>query len=180
LIRRGPRAQSFGTGHRTAKSQGPRVKLGWAYIGSAARVQQWQAWPRARKSSALQRLHSDNAGNGFDRAGDLRRDFEPARQLDLDLAAVSQQEHHADLAVGGLGAIAVAVYGLLRSFKPARHAGERFGIAEENPQAAVHPRRRLVERLDRLNAGADLVTLHLGGEKQQHGAARLQEIAILR
>jgi hypothetical protein len=28
----------------------------------------------------------------------------------------------------------------------------------------MHPGRRLVERLDRLNAGANLVALHFGGE----------------
>src|SRR5215831_11379352 len=180
-----PRTASpaFWTGHRTAKSQGPRVKLGRAYIGSAARAQQSlarESRPQQRlplQTVPLQRLHGDNAGNGLDRAGNLWRDLEAAGQLDLDLAAVSQQKHHADFAVGGLGGVAVPA--LLRSFEPARHAHERLRITQENAQAAMHPGCRLIERLDRLNAGADLVALHFGGEKQQHRTARFQEIAVL-
>src|SRR5215468_6399903 len=94
-----PRTASpaFGTGHRTAKSQGPRVKLGRAYIGSTARAQHCPACQNRVKNIGaptvpLQRLHGDNAGNGLDRAGDLRRELEAAGQLDLDLAAVAQQK----------------------------------------------------------------------------------------
>src|SRR5262249_36270261 len=84
-----PRTASpaFRTGHRTAKSQGPRVKLGRAYIGSAARAQQSPAWSDAQTTRAtgagarepLWRLHGNDAGNRLDRPGELRRDLKPPR-----------------------------------------------------------------------------------------------------
>ena len=75
----------------------------------------------------LEHLHRDHAGHRLDGAGDLRRHLEPAGELDLDLTAILEEQHHADLALGSLGAVAIAAF--LRGFEPARHAGARFGIA---------------------------------------------------
>ena len=64
--------------------------------------------------------------------------------------------------------------------EPLRHALDRRFVAQEDAQALLHLRRRLIERLDRLDARAHFVALHFGGEEQQHRGARLEQVAILR
>src|SRR6476660_4267086 len=76
----------------------------------------------------LQRLDLDDARNGLDSAGDLRRDLETAGQLHLDFRAALEQEDHADLA------IAVRVGCARRRLEPFRHRLERGAIAQENEQ----------------------------------------------
>ena len=68
----------------------------------------------------------------------------------------------------------------LDRLEPPRHAFDRRVVAQEHAQALLHLCRRLIERLDRLNAGAYFVALHFGGEEQQHRGPGLQQIAILR
>src|SRR4029077_9673280 len=79
----------------------------------------------------LQRLDLDDARNGLDSAGDLRRDLETAGQLHLDFRATLEQEDHADLA------IAVRVGCARRRLEPFRHRLERGAIAQENAQALL-------------------------------------------
>src|SRR5689334_16701493 len=120
-------------------------------------------------AAGLKRLDGDNAGHRLDGAGDLRRDLEAAGQLDLDLAAVLQEQHHADLAIARLAAaisvaaVAVTCSAVARGLEAARHAGERLLIAQKYAEPLLRACRRLVERLDRLNAGTHLFGLHLGG-----------------
>ena len=72
----------------------------------AAGIERWIASLIARNDKTSKRFHRHHAGHGLYRAGDLRRDLETARQLDLDLAAVAEQQHHADLAVGRISSVA--------------------------------------------------------------------------
>ena len=60
-----------------------------------------------------------------------------------------------------------------------RHRLERLVVAQEHAQALLQLGGRLIERLDRLDAGAHLVALRLGGEEQQHRAAGLEQVAVL-
>ena len=84
----------------------------------------------------------------------------------------------ADFAVAVFGAAAAGRQ--LDRLEPPRHAFDRRIVAQEHAQALLHFRRRLIERLGRLDAGAHLVALHFGGEKQKHRRAGLQQIAVLR
>jgi hypothetical protein len=64
-----------------------------AHKGEGSRPSAWQDF-RFKRQRKSKRLHLDDAGDGFDRAGDLRRDLEAARQLDLDLGASAEHQHH--------------------------------------------------------------------------------------
>src|SRR5262245_9782233 len=75
--------------------------------------------PRTAMSGGFDR---DHAGNGLDRARDLRRHLEAAGQLHLDLGARVEQERQADFAVA-LG------------LEPPRDAFERRLRAHEDAQA---------------------------------------------
>ena len=79
----------------------------------------------------------------------------------------AEQQHDADLAVAlGLQPLA-------------RRGSSGAWIAQEDAQALLQLRGGLIERLGRLDAGADVVALRLGGEEQQHRRARLEQVAVL-
>src|SRR5262249_49940092 len=120
-------------------------------------------------------LDRDDAGNRLDGAGDLRRDLEAARELDLDLGAFVQQEDERDLAVRLL----LSGTPVGRAFQPLRHSFERRLVAQEYPQALGKLGRRLIERLDHADARAHVVALQLGRQRQQDGGARLEQVAEL-
>src|SRR5580698_11434620 len=54
----------------------------------------------------LKRFHRHYAADRLDCAGNLRRDFEAPRQFDFDLAAVAEEEDHADFALTLIGTVA--------------------------------------------------------------------------
>ena len=128
--------------------------------------------------SASQRLDRDDAGNGLDGAGDLGRDLEAAGQFHFDLVAVRQHQNHRDFAVavigrgaGGAGRDRLEALG---------HAFDRQFAAQKDAKAFLHLGRRLIERFDRLDAGAHVLALYFGGQDHEHGSAGLEQIAILR
>ena len=64
-----------------------------SHFGGTSRT--WEA-----PSTPLQRLHVDHARHRLDRAGDLRRDLEAARQLHLHLGFEVEHHHQRHVAVG--------------------------------------------------------------------------------
>ena len=67
-------------------------------------------------------------------------------------------------------------------FKLVEALGDRFErrlIAQENAQPLLQLGCRPVQRIGGLDAGAHLVALRLGREKQQHRGAGLQDVAVL-
>src|SRR5258708_5133484 len=113
--------------------------------------------------NALNQLDIQHARHRLDGAGDLRRDLEASRQSDLDLGAATELKHHADFAVTlGVEALGDRL--------------DRHLVAKKYTQAFLQLRGGLIERLGRLDAGADLVALRFGAEEQQHRRAGLQDI----
>src|SRR5216684_6675132 len=117
-----------------------------------------------RTARALDELDVEHARHRLDGAGDLRRDLEASRQSDLDLGAAAELQHHADFAV------TLAV-------EPLGDGLDRRLIAQEYAQTFLQLRGSLIERLGRLDAGADLVALRFRAEEQEHRRAGLQDIA---
>ena len=64
-------------------------------------------------------------------------------------------------------------------FEPLGHAVDRRLAAQKHAQPLGELGGRLIERLGILDAGAHVVALQLGRQRQQHRAARLQEVAEL-
>ena len=134
--------------------------------------------PRCPERAGQSACTSTHAGHRLDGAGDLRRDLEAAGQLDLDLGALAQHQHHRDLTVGPLCPASGGPD--LRAVETLGDAFNRRLVAQEHAQALLQLCGRRIERLDRLDARAHVVALQLRRQRQQHRRAGLQQIAELR
>jgi len=124
------------------------------------------------------RLDRDHSRHRLDGAGDLRGDLESPRQLDLDLGALIEHQDHRHLAIG----LRRAGSGRRQrgSLQPLGDALDRRRVAQEHAQPLLQLGGGFVERLGILDAGAHVVALQFGGEREQQRPARLQDVAELR
>ena len=134
----------------------------------------WRA-RRALHPTQSQRFDRHYTGHRLDGAGDLRRDPEASRQLDLDLGAVSSSST-SDFAVGRDPRRCAPRRSAPAAAPRSRSAPGRAG-RRATPSAAWRPPRRAARHSD---AGAHVVGLQFGGQREQDRPARLQDVTELR
>ena len=91
-----------------------------------------------------------------------------------DLGPLAQHQHQRHLPLVLRHAARVG------SLEPFGHAFDRRLRAQEHPQTLGELGRRLVERLHHLDPRTHIVALQFRRQHQQHGRARLEQVAELR